>query len=106
MEDETDKRRHPRHEVPLAGTLHSRGDTTPCQIRNISASGALIQVDVNLRPGHYVTVETPEIGKMGGRVVRVIWRHAGISLEEGNQEVEGFLVEWLKNQPENEPEDT
>ena len=98
MDNQTDKRRHPRHIITLKGTLHSRGETTPCEVRDISAGGALIQTDINLRPGHYVAVEVPEIGKMGGRVVRVIWKHAGISLEEGEAEIEGFLVEWLEKQ--------
>ena len=92
------RRRHPRHDIPLEGTLHSRGETMPCQIRNISAGGALIQVEANLRPGHHVAVEIPEIGKLAGRVVRVIWKLAGISLEEGEAEVDAFIVEWLESQ--------
>lgn len=98
MADETDKRRHPRHEIPLEGTLHSRGEEMPCRVRNISASGALLEVDANLRPGHYISVEIPEIGKFGGRVVRVLWKHAAMHMEEGTAEVEGFLVEWIENQ--------
>ncbi len=70
----------------------------PCQIRNISATGALVQVDASLRPGHFVSLEIPELGKMGGRVVRLIWKHAGITLEECETEINGFIVEWLENQ--------
>lgn len=98
MEEENDKRRYPRHEIPLSGTIHYRGETMPCFIRNISASGALLQVDANLRPGHYVSVDVPEIGKFGGRVVRVLWKHAAMNFEEGKAEVEGFLVEWTERQ--------
>ena len=98
MGNETDKRRHPRHDIPLEGILYYRGETMPCQVRNISAGGALIKVEANIRPGHYVSVEIPETLKMAGRVVRLIWKHAGISLEEGEAEVEAFIVEWLGRQ--------
>ena len=98
MDYQTDHRRHPRYDIPLEGILHYRGETMPCQVRNISAGGALIKVEANIRPGHYVSVEIPETLKMAGRVVRLIWKHAGISLEEGEAEVEAFIVEWLGRQ--------
>ena len=98
MNYQTDHRRHPRYDIPLEGSLHSRGESMPCSVRNISAGGALIRTEANLRPGHYVSVEISEIGKMSGRVVRVIWNFAAISLEEGKTEVDAFLVEWLERQ--------
>ncbi len=98
MFHQIDHRQHPRYDIPLEGILHSRGESMPCSVRNISAGGALIRTEVNLRPGHYVSVEIPEIGKMSGRVVRVIWKLAAISWEEGKTEVDAFLVEWLECQ--------
>ena len=95
---QTDNRQHPRYDIPLEGILHSRGETMPCWVRNISVGGALLRVEANLRPGHYISVEIPEIGTMAGRVVRVIWRHMAMSLEEGEAEVDAFLVEWLERQ--------
>jgi hypothetical protein len=67
----------------------------PCEIRNISATGALIQVDANIRPGHHIAVEADEFGKKEGRVVRVIWKHAGIAFDKEDSEVEGFIAQWL-----------
>ena len=99
MFHQIDHRQHPRYDIPLEGILHSRGEAMPCSIRNISAGGALIRTEANLRPGHYVSVETSEFGKMSGRVVRVIWNFAAISLEGGKTEVDAFLVEWLERQP-------
>ncbi len=99
MFHQIDHRQDPRYDIPLEGILHSRGEAMPCSVRNISAGGALIRTEANLRPGHYVSVEISEIGKMSGRVVRVIWKLPGISLEEGEAEVEAFLVEWLERQP-------
>ena len=97
MDNETDRRRDHRHDIPLEGTLQWRGEVVPCRVRNLSASGALIEVETTLRPGHHVTVEIPEIGKMTGRVVRMIWKLAGIALEEGKEEVDAFIVEWLEH---------
>jgi hypothetical protein len=94
-EHEPDQRRHPRYDIELEGTLHWRGETMPCRVRNISAGGALIKVEKTLRPGHRVTVEIPEIGKMTGRVVRMMWKLVGISMEDGEAEIDTFMVEWL-----------
>ncbi|MDX1485103.1 MAG: PilZ domain-containing protein [Alphaproteobacteria bacterium] len=100
MAEDSDRRRHPRHDIPIEGTLHSRGEESPCRVRNLSPGGALIEVETSLRPGHFVAVELPEMGKLSGRVVRVIWRLAAISLEEGEEKVEAYIVEWLDGQPE------
>lgn len=93
--DDTEKRRHPRYEIPLEGTLHVRDEAVPCRVRNISANGALVEAEVPLRSTNLVTVDIPEIGTMKGRVVRVIWKFAGVALEEGQGEAEAFIVEWL-----------
>jgi hypothetical protein len=105
VENEPDQRRHPRYDIPLEGTLHWRGETMPCRVRNLSVGGALIEVEKTLRPGHQVTVEIPEIGKMTGRVVRMIWKLVGISIEEGEPEIDAFLVQWLKRASK-EPQST
>ena len=99
MDNEKDHRRHPRHDIPLEGTLHVRGETMPCRVRNISGGGALVEVETNLRPGHSVDVEIPEIGKMTGRVVRVFWKLAGIALEQDEAKIDSFIVEWLERGP-------
>lgn len=98
MTDGPDKRRHPRHEIPIEGTLKSGGNEAPCKVRNLSAGGALLEVDLPLRPGHLVTVDLPDIGAHSARVVRVIWKFAAVALESGEKEVEGFIVEWLENE--------
>ena len=103
MSDGPEKRRHPRHEIPLEGTLRSGGNEAPCKVRNLSAGGALLEVDLPLRPGHLVTVEIPEIGAHNARVVRTIWKFAAVALEGGEKEIEGFIVEWLKNDGEDAP---
>ena len=98
MVDDPDKRQHPRHEIPLEGTLRSGGNQAPCMVRNLSAGGALLEVDLPLRPGHLITVDIPEIGAHNARVVRVIWKFAAVALEGGEKEIEGFIVEWMENE--------
>ena len=98
MDNENNRRRHSRHDIPLEGKLTWRGQSMPCQVRNLSAGGALVEVESTLRPGHLITIEVPELGKMTGRVVRMIWKLAGISLEEGEAEVDAFIVEWLERE--------
>lgn len=99
MDNQSDNRRHPRHEIPLEGTLHSRGQALPCRVRNISTGGALVEVQTNLRPGQAIDVEVPELGKMAGRVVRVFWKLAGISLDQDEGKVDSFIVEWQERGP-------
>jgi hypothetical protein len=98
MSDGSDKRRHPRYEIPVEGTLRSGSNEAPCKVRNLSANGALLEVDMPLRPGHLVTVDIPQMGAHNARVVRVIWKFAAIALEGGEKEVEGFIVEWMENE--------
>jgi hypothetical protein len=101
MSDASDKRRHPRHEIPVEGTLIAHGEEVPCKVRNISAGGALLEVGIPLRPGHLVTIDLPGIGRNTARVVRVIWKFAAVSMEGGEKEIEAFIVEWLKNEGSN-----
>ena len=103
MNDSSDKRQHPRHEIPVEGTLHAGSDEAPCKVRNISAGGALVEVDIPLRPGHMVTIDLPDVGSHNARVVRVVWKFAALSLESGEKEIEAFIVEWLKNEGEEGP---
>ncbi len=95
--DGDEKRQHPRYEIPLKGTLLTGRDEVPCDIRNLSAGGALIEANASIRPGHYIDVEVPEIGRLSGRVTRVVWKFAGLALERGQKEVEAYIVEWLEN---------
>jgi hypothetical protein len=91
----TENRRHPRYEIPLEGTIIAGGVSVPCQVRNISVGGAFVEVKTSLRVGHLITVKIPEIGSMTGRVARVTWRFTGIALQDADEAVDAFIVEWL-----------
>lgn len=72
----TDLRRHARH-TPTDGQSHIAlpdGRVYPCEIVDISLSGAAVKVDVMPSLGTYVM-----LGKMRGRIVRYV--DSGIAIE-------------------------
>jgi hypothetical protein len=72
----TDLRRHARH-TPAEGQSHIAlpdGRVYPCEIIDISLSGAAVKVDVMPSLGTYIT-----LGKMRGRIVRYV--DSGIAIE-------------------------
>lgn len=93
---DSEKRQHPRYEIPLEGVLHLANEDAPFQVRNISAGGVLIEVEANLRPGHLFKLEIPEIGVFSARMTRMNWKFAGICLEEGEEQVGAYIDEWLE----------
>ena len=99
-----EKRQHPRFEIPLEGVLHSGNEDAPFRVRNISAGGALIEVEANLRPGHLIKLEIPEIGTLDARMTRMNWKFAGISLEEGEDSHEATLLAVEQFPPDCGPE--
>lgn len=94
-ENPQEQRRHPRHEIPLQGTLKSGGCSVPCQVINISAGGALIEADANLRIDDWATIRIPDFGSMTGRVVRITSTNIGLSFTDGEAAVDAFILEWL-----------
>ena len=95
-----EKRQHPRFEIPLEGVLHAGNENAPFRVRNISAGGALIEVEANLKPGHLVSLEIPEIGELSARMTRMNWKFAGIRLEGAEEEIDAFITKWLEENPE------
>lgn len=97
------KRQHPRFDIPLEGILHKGDKSVPCRLRNISAGGALIELDpsalseinTSLRVAQPAKVEIPEIGMFKAHPTRVHWKFAGMSFEEGAEEVGAFIKHWL-----------
>jgi len=91
----SDQRRHPRHDIPMEGFLHAGGVVVPCRVQNISAGGALVEVEARLRLGDWATIKIPEFGSMTGRVARVTSTFIGLSFSDGEAAVDAFILEWL-----------
>ena len=95
-----ERRRHPRFEIPLEGELHMGNGAAPFRVRNLSSGGALIDVEADLRLGHLIRLEIPEIGMLTARTMRIHWKFSGVSLVEGGDKVSAFIGEWLHEEPE------
>ncbi|MDH3240930.1 MAG: PilZ domain-containing protein [Alphaproteobacteria bacterium] len=100
------RRQHPRFEIPLEGVVRKGEKTVPFRLRNISAGGALIEIDsadlfelnAHLRIGHSATMEIPDIGTFKARPTRMHWKFAGFSFENGNAEIGAFIKHWTEAQ--------
>lgn len=97
------KRQHPRIAIPLEGKVSKGDKRVPCRLRNISAGGALIEMDAGalfeagstLRVGQPLEVEIPEIGKLKACPTRMHWKFAALSFEDGSEVVGAFIKQWL-----------
>ncbi len=90
-----DRRRHPRHEIPLQAFLHAAGVVVPCRVHDISAGGVLIETNAQLRIGDHVTLKIPNFGTMVGLVARVSSATVAIAFGDGAAAMDEFIVAWL-----------
>jgi c-di-GMP-binding flagellar brake protein YcgR len=96
------RRRDARHQIPLEGFVRKGEKSIPCRLRNISAGGALIEIDSNdlfelnahLRIGHTATLEIPSIGAFKAHPTRMHWKFAGFAFEAGSAEIGAFIKHW------------
>lgn len=99
------RRRNARHEIPLNGFVRKGDKSIPCRLRNVSASGALIEIDssdlfelnAHLRIGHTATLEIPEIGTFKAHPTRMHWKFAGFAIEDGAAEIGAFIEHWQED---------
>ena len=66
-----DQRRHPRHAVQVAGTIHQDADSFECIIKNISATGAQV---ITPRPIAKDRDFILDIHRAGLFTSRMVWR--------------------------------
>lgn len=91
-------RRHQRVPTDLLGILRRDRRSIPCRILNLSASGALVEVDCELYPHDEVTLEFqgpagPIVLPARVRNVRNDGRHAGIEFAEHNDNLVRMITE-------------
>jgi hypothetical protein len=75
----TDRRAFPRYAVDLPAHLSINGKSAPCQLVDISASGALLRTDRRLGVGDRISVDLPHCGPTIGTVVRLTASHVAVS---------------------------
>ena len=84
MADDTDDTRTARRStVMLAGSIVYNRQRFPCRVRNISAGGLRVQIDVPLAPGTPVHAELPRFGRFPAVVAWVKGRMMGLVFPEG-----------------------
>lgn len=74
-------RREPRKRVFYSGTLEVRGQVLPCRIRDLSAFGALIDLDVPVWTGYDAVLDVPKVGRAGGTIAWSQANRAGLAFE-------------------------
>ncbi len=75
-------RTSPRHRVLKAGTIEFSGESLPCTVRNLSDTGAAIEVNSPLWfPDRFVLAVASEGWRRPCRVVRRDERRIGITFE-------------------------
>jgi hypothetical protein len=89
-----EQRRHARYEVPerVSHITLPDGRVYPCEVIDISISGAAVKVDVMPSLGTYVT-----LGKMRGRIVR--YHNNGVAMEFVKPLDRDDLTEELQRKP-------
>lgn len=82
-EDSSDSRATRRRTVMLAGSIVYNRQRFPCRVRNLSAGGLKVQIDVPLAPGTPVHAELPRFGRFPAVVAWVEGRMMGLVFPEG-----------------------
>ncbi len=72
-----------RRTVLLAGAIVYNRQQFPCRVRNISAGGLQVQIDVPLAPGTPVHAELPRFGRFPAVVAWNEGRMMGVVFPEG-----------------------
>lgn len=74
-----DRRAFPRYSVDLPAFLSVNGQSAPCKLVDVSAGGALLRTDRQVRVGDMVSVDLPHCGPTIGTVVRLTPSHVAVS---------------------------
>ena len=78
-----DSRTSVRRTVMLAGSIVYNRQRFPCRIRNLSAGGLKVQIDLPLAPGTPVHAELPRFGRFPAIVAWVEGGMMGLVFPEG-----------------------
>ena len=82
-EHSNDSRAARRRTVMLAGSIVYNRQRFPCRVRNVSAGGLKVQIDVPLAPGTPVHAELPRFGRFPAVVAWVDGPMMGLVFPEG-----------------------
>ena len=77
LRDKYERRECRRYDWGESGTIWSGGLPFACIVKDISASGALVETDLALPEGSRIELEVPRFGRLPGEVVCVIGDKVG-----------------------------
>lgn len=106
--DQEERRSYRRVELTLAGRfMISDAREYPCEVANISASGALLRSHQPPPRGENVVVYLDQIGRMSGKVLRNDGDRFAIHAPPSNRQCDRFIdrATWLLNSSLIEAED-
>lgn len=81
LTDGDERRKCRRYDSRASGTIWSRGLRFACTLKDISASGALVETDLALPEGSRIELEVPRLGRLPGKVIRVIGDKVGLRFD-------------------------
>ncbi len=81
LADGNERRRCRRYDSGESGTIWSRSLPYACAVKNISASGAQVETDLALLEGSRIELEVPRLGRLSGKVIRVIGAEFGLRFD-------------------------
>lgn len=83
QDDAYQTREERRRTVLLAGAVVYNRQHFPCRVRNVSASGMQVEIDVPLAPGTPVHADLPRYGRFPAVVAWIEGRMMGLVFPEG-----------------------
>lgn len=80
-EDDPEIRRAKRHPLIWSGVLHCNGQRTPARVRNISATGAMLQCTASMPSGAQALLELSETLSVSGTVGWAVGDQVGLHFD-------------------------
>ena len=81
LRDKYERRKCRRYDLGESGKIWSGGLPVDCIVKDISASGALVETDLALLEGSRIDLEVPRLGWLPGKVIRVIGPMVGVRFD-------------------------
>ncbi len=78
-----DRRKHERYELKRSVRAESAGQEAEGRVRDISASGVALNIDLNLSNNDFVQLHIDTVGDVQGRVARTFEGGIAIAFDDG-----------------------
>lgn len=93
---DNDKRRDLRMPSSIATIATVRGAEADCVVEDMSVGGALVHLDVDIRPGETIELTLPETGLVSARVVNISATGIHLAFPDINDEQISTILDFLQ----------